>query len=273
MSDADSDATLRSEGAPKQHAHHEPKPKAQQPHDPRDPPYLTGDDEAVEREMRDWGGDAPMDLPTVPGAGAARARRTSFVAAPPPNRAPDYRVPSGRERSGSTGTSAPPARRTTSGWSHQGQELHVVDTAFSEAHRELSRLSRQRAASASSAQRRGRDDGGKDDNEADDDDDEDQPDPNKVVWDGDDDAGNPQNWSTRKKWTVTVLCAQATLVVTFASSAPSSAVRQIAATYGVSNVAASLTTSLFLAGCAYSFLTVYAMHADEAALLQTAPGP
>ncbi|TNY19034.1 major facilitator superfamily domain-containing protein [Rhodotorula diobovata] len=189
-----------------------------------------------------------MDLPTVPGAGAARARRTSFVAAPPPNRAPDYRVPSGRERSGSTGTSAPPARRTTSGWSHQGQELHVVDTAFSEAHRELSRLSRQRAASASSAQRRGRDDGGKDDNEADDDDDEDQPDPNKVVWDGDDDAGNPQNWSTRKKWTVTVLCAQATLVVTFASSAPSSAVRQIAATYGVSNVAASLTTSLFLAG-------------------------
>ncbi|KPV73417.1 uncharacterized protein RHOBADRAFT_29141 [Rhodotorula graminis WP1] len=47
---------------------------------------------------------------------------------------------------------------------------------------------------------------------------------------------------------VTIICAQATLVVTFASSAPSSAVRQIAADFSVSVEAGQLTTTMFLLG-------------------------
>ena len=252
-SDASSSETLHnaadSSSSPPNHS--SPKPPH---HDPHDPPYLDGPDADAEREMRNFGGDAPQALPLVP---PARARRTSF-AVPPPNRAPDYRVPTGRARSGSAAGgagesgSAPLARRTTSGWSHRGQELHVVDTAFSDAHRELSRISRQRRTSTSSSRREDAHDERDEDGE---DDDEDRPDPNKVVWD-DEDPHNPQNWSTRRKWAITLICAQATLVVTFASSAPSSAVRQIAGDFSVSVEAGQLTTTMFLLGCA-SCLSLY----------------
>ncbi|GAA5844249.1 hypothetical protein JCM9279_001738 [Rhodotorula babjevae] len=241
-SDASSSETLHSTTAAS------PSLKPEPPHhDPHDPAYLDGPDADAEREMRNFGGDAPQALPVVP---PSRARRTSF-AVPPPNRAPDYRVPSGRARSGSaagggageTG-SAPLARRTTSGWSHRGQELHVVDTAFSDAHRELSRISRQRRTSTSSSRREDAHDERDEDGE---DDDENRPDPNKVVWE-EHDAHNPQNWSTRRKWAITIMCAQATIVVTFASSAPSSAVRQIASDFGVSVEAGQLATTMFLLG-------------------------
>ncbi len=31
-------------------------------------------------------------------------------------------------------------------------------------------------------------------------------DPNMIAWDGPEDQGNPQNWSQRRKWMVTVIC-------------------------------------------------------------------
>lgn len=86
-------------------------------------------------------------------------------------------------------------------------------------------------------------DGGDEDEQQD----EQEKDPNKVEWE-EEDPLNPQNWSDKKKWAITILCAQATLVVTFASSSPSSATQQIAQDFGSSLEVADLTTSLFLAG-------------------------
>ena len=31
-------------------------------------------------------------------------------------------------------------------------------------------------------------------------------DPNMIAWDGPEDQGNPQNWSDRRKWMVTIVC-------------------------------------------------------------------
>ena len=42
---------------------------------------------------------------------------------------------------------------------------------------------------------------------------EEHPDPNKVGWDGPDDPQNPQNWSNRRKWFITILCVLMTLNV------------------------------------------------------------
>lgn len=78
-------------------------------------------------------------------------------------------------------------------------------------------------------------------------------DPDKVVWE-ENDPENPQNWSMGRKWLVTLLCAQATVVVTYASSAPSSAVRQVVAEFGYGEEVGQLMTALFLAGCKYSFI-------------------
>lgn len=73
-------------------------------------------------------------------------------------------------------------------------------------------------------------------------------DPNQVEWDGPDDPENPQNWSQKRKWAITVLASFLTINVTFASSAPSSASRQLAQEFQIGTVTATLITSLFLAG-------------------------
>lgn len=119
---------------------------------------------------------------------------------------------------------------------------------------------------------------------------ENRKDPNKVEWEENDphnpqvrsfpglvlqldetDGDGAQNWSVRYKWIVTILCAQATLVVTFASSAPSSATQQVrqsphsresefevayetksaqvAADFNAGREVSQLITALFLAGC------------------------
>ncbi|SJX62955.1 probable mfs-multidrug-resistance transporter [Sporisorium reilianum f. sp. reilianum] len=73
-------------------------------------------------------------------------------------------------------------------------------------------------------------------------------DPNQVEWDGPDDPENPQNWSQKRKWAITVLCSFLTVNVTFASSAPSSATGQLVQEFQIGTVTATLITSLFLAG-------------------------
>jgi multidrug resistance protein len=62
------------------------------------------------------------------------------------------------------------------------------------------------------------------------------------------DIENPKNWSTRRKWYITV--ASVTLVVnaTFASSGPSGCIESIAEELHVSTEAAGLVTTLFLLG-------------------------
>ena len=92
---------------------------------------------------------------------------------------------------------------------------------------------------------------------------------NEVTWDGPDDLENPQNWSTgkyqrifhfgsldplltvtqscsAKKWRLTLISALITLNVTFASSAPSSAIMAIQKEFSVSREVSFLLTSLFL---------------------------
>ena len=41
----------------------------------------------------------------------------------------------------------------------------------------------------------------------------DKEDPNKVGWDGPDDPTNPQNWTQRRKWAITILCTLLTVNV------------------------------------------------------------
>ncbi|ORY88386.1 major facilitator superfamily domain-containing protein [Leucosporidium creatinivorum] len=154
------------------------------------------DDEEAEREFASFGGDVP-DAQAMP-------RRTR-------------------------------TRRNTSGSRTRSRSdslpgLHLVDSAYSESHRVMSRISRQEAED------RG----------------EEAPappaaDPNKVVW-AENDPDNPQNWSVAYKWWLTALCSFLTISVTFASSAPSSATRLIAADFGTSTEVAILTTSMFLCG-------------------------
>ncbi|GJN94321.1 hypothetical protein Rhopal_007395-T1 [Rhodotorula paludigena] len=217
-------------------------------HAPDQPAYLTGDDAEAEREMRDYGGDAP--LPKIPPSSSGRTRGTSFSELQQPHRAPDFRMPSGRRGSTSAvgGGRPGPAQRQSSRWSENGfPELHLVDTAYSEAHRQLSRMSRRRSDAAASEGTAVDNDSEQPQQREKKEKEEKEEDPNKVVWE-ENDPENPQNWSLGRKWLVTLLCAQATVVVTYASSAPSSAVRQVVAEFGYGEEVGQLMTALFLAG-------------------------
>ncbi|CAK5271077.1 unnamed protein product [Mycena citricolor] len=72
--------------------------------------------------------------------------------------------------------------------------------------------------------------------------------PEEISWDGPDDPENPQNWTDRKKWWITFVCVISTVNVTFASSAPSSAMGFIRADFGISAEVSYLVTSVFLLG-------------------------
>ncbi|KAJ7347886.1 MFS polyamine transporter [Mycena albidolilacea] len=73
-------------------------------------------------------------------------------------------------------------------------------------------------------------------------------DPEEINWDGPDDPANPQNWTDRRKWTITLIIVIMTVNVTFASSAPSDAARLIAADFKISAEVSDLITSMFLIG-------------------------
>jgi multidrug resistance protein len=75
-------------------------------------------------------------------------------------------------------------------------------------------------------------------------------DPNLVEWDGPDDPGNPQNFSRRRKWTITVIMSLMTMWITFASSVFSTATVVTAKEFGVSNEVMVLGTSLTVFGFA-----------------------
>ncbi|PPQ75171.1 hypothetical protein CVT26_008701 [Gymnopilus dilepis] len=69
-----------------------------------------------------------------------------------------------------------------------------------------------------------------------------------VTWDGPDDPENPQNWSIRRKWFITILTIVMTVNVTFASSAPSSASEKLAVEFNVPAEVGYLITTTFLLG-------------------------
>ncbi|KAG6826910.1 hypothetical protein H0H92_013935 [Tricholoma furcatifolium] len=71
---------------------------------------------------------------------------------------------------------------------------------------------------------------------------------NQVAWDGPNDPTNPQNWSKKYKWFITVSCAIMTVNVTFASSSPTSAVEAIKAQFNISTEVTYLVTTVFLLG-------------------------
>lgn len=71
-------------------------------------------------------------------------------------------------------------------------------------------------------------------------------DPNLIDWDGPDDPENPMNWSTSKKWIVTVALACTTFCITFASSVFSTATYATAQEFRVSAEVTTLGTSLFV---------------------------
>lgn len=62
------------------------------------------------------------------------------------------------------------------------------------------------------------------------------------------DIENPKNWSTRRRWYITVVSVLLVVNATFASSSPSGTVDGIAEHFNVSVEAAGLVTTLFLLG-------------------------
>ncbi|KAG5652152.1 hypothetical protein H0H81_006136 [Sphagnurus paluster] len=73
-------------------------------------------------------------------------------------------------------------------------------------------------------------------------------DSNQASWDGPDDPANPQNWSTRYKWFITLMCAVMTVNVTFASSAPATTASSVAKQFNVPDEVTYLITTVFLLG-------------------------
>jgi DHA1 family multidrug resistance protein-like MFS transporter len=63
-----------------------------------------------------------------------------------------------------------------------------------------------------------------------------------------DDIRNPQNWSTPRRWAVTMSAVLLVLNATFASSSPSGCFPSLAKHFHVSELAAGLTITLFLLG-------------------------
>lgn len=85
-----------------------------------------------------------------------------------------------------------------------------------------------------------------------------------VTWESPYDPENPYQWTTRKKWAITILVSMITVNVqvvtalcflilnemnrTFASSAPTAIITDIAEEFDVSHEVANLVTTLFLLG-------------------------
>lgn len=78
---------------------------------------------------------------------------------------------------------------------------------------------------------------------------EDQYEDNLVVWDGDDDRDNAQNWSARKRWGTTALLGFTTMGATLSSSIFSAAIPAVSREFGISTEVATLGIALFILGC------------------------
>ncbi|KAF7186204.1 putative transporter [Pseudocercospora fuligena] len=78
-----------------------------------------------------------------------------------------------------------------------------------------------------------------------------EPDPLLVTWEGEEDPANPLNWSTARKWTLTLLTSFGGLVCLMSSTMLAPALEEIADTLGTSQERANMTLSIFV--LAYAF--------------------
>ena len=62
------------------------------------------------------------------------------------------------------------------------------------------------------------------------------------------DIENPKEWSTGRRWYITIVCISLVISATFASSSPSGCLNSISEHFGVSVLASNLVTTLFLLG-------------------------
>ena len=67
-----------------------------------------------------------------------------------------------------------------------------------------------------------------------------------VEFDGPDDPGNPKNWTTKKRWAITVCMGLLVFTVTFASSIFSVNIRVVQEKFDVTMVTATLGVALFV---------------------------
>lgn len=84
-------------------------------------------------------------------------------------------------------------------------------------------------------------------------------DPYAVVWIPDD-PRNPMNYSSLKKWSITMLVAIATLAVALVSSAYTGGIEEIMLQFNISSELAVLGVSLFVLGFAVSLLQICFFH-------------
>lgn len=83
-----------------------------------------------------------------------------------------------------------------------------------------------------------------------------------VNWEGDDDELNPHNWSSAKRWGVTVMVALIGAVVGIASSIDSSALMPASQEFHVAPVVESMATGLYLVGFGCGMRTYGLRHVE-----------
>ncbi|GAA5901413.1 MFS transporter [Sporobolomyces salmoneus] len=194
---------------------------------PTAPPKKALDaDQLAEQEFADYGGDFPTPITKfAPGTAEPKTRDPSQ-----PHNPPNFKQPQRERRLSRSSYRRPRANTGGSEWSYgDGPSLHVVDSAFADCHRVLSRRSLERHEEEEHVEEN------------------DGKDPNKVEW-LENDPENPQNWTTYKKWRTMAVCCFLTLGVTFASSAPSSSTQLVASEFGVGSVVGALPITTFLLG-------------------------
>jgi MFS family permease len=73
----------------------------------------------------------------------------------------------------------------------------------------------------------------------------------QVTWDGPDDPSNPYNWSTRWKWTVTLLTSLGGLVTLMSGSTMAPALSAIGEDLSIGDAETQLTLSIFVLAFAF----------------------
>lgn len=73
---------------------------------------------------------------------------------------------------------------------------------------------------------------------------------NIVDWDGPNDPENPHNWSKARKWTITMITAALTFVISFGSSVFSATTTVLAEQYGVAQIVMILGVTVYVCGFA-----------------------
>jgi MFS family permease len=72
-----------------------------------------------------------------------------------------------------------------------------------------------------------------------------------VTWNGDDDPNNPKNWSSLRKWFITILVSLGGLVCLMSSTMLAPALETIASDLHVSQAKANMTLSIFVLAFAF----------------------